>query len=223
MAKLSDLRGAGGAAASGGVGTWTPTARWTWRGQSAAFQEFFREHSDPRRASQRGVQRFERYHEAGPQLLLQAHLQRIANGSGRIEREYALRRGRTDLLIVWPHGGRERRFVVECKVLRKAWSKRMATWTAAGRRRATRSCSTARRTEPGRRRSSAACRREPARRSRSGECSAKLRTDHTVEAAPQAPGVAATTATGCWTTVAVSAKLEAWLDGRFPTIPLGSL
>ena len=82
-------------------------------GLIAAFQEFFREHSE------HWVQRFERYHEAGPQLLLQAHLQRVVNGGGRIEREYALGRGRTDLLIVWPQGGRERRFVVECKVLRK--------------------------------------------------------------------------------------------------------
>ena len=82
-------------------------------GLLAAFQAFFREHSE------HWTQRFERYHEAGPQLLLQAHLQRIVNGGGRIEREYALGRGRTDLLIVWPHGGCERRFVVECKVLRK--------------------------------------------------------------------------------------------------------
>ena len=82
-------------------------------GLIAAFQEFFREHSE------HWVQRFEQYHEAGPQLLLQAHLQRIVNGGGRIEREYALGRGRTDLLIVWSQGGRERRFVVECKVLRK--------------------------------------------------------------------------------------------------------
>ena len=82
-------------------------------GLIAAFQAFFREHSE------HWVQRFERYHEAGPQLLLQAHLQRIVNGGGRIEREYALGRGRTDLLIVWPQGGRERRFVVECKVLRR--------------------------------------------------------------------------------------------------------
>ena len=81
-------------------------------GLIAAFQEFFREHSE------HWVQRFERYHEAGPQLLLQAHLQRVVNGGGRIEREYALGRGRTDLLIVWPQGGRERRFVVECKVRR---------------------------------------------------------------------------------------------------------
>ncbi len=81
-------------------------------GLIAAFQPFFREHSE------HWVQRFERYHEAGPQLLLQAHLQRIVNGGGRIEREYALGRGRTDLLIVWPQGGRERRFVVELKVRR---------------------------------------------------------------------------------------------------------
>ena len=71
-------------------------------GLIAAFQAFFREHSE------HWVQRFEQYHEAGPQLLLQAHLQRVVNGGGRIEREYALGRGRTDLLIVWQHGGRVR-------------------------------------------------------------------------------------------------------------------
>ena len=89
-------------------------------GLIAAFQEFFREHSE------HWVQRFEQYHEAGPQLLLQAHLQRIVNGGGRIEREYALGRGRTDLLVVWPQGGRERRIVVECKVLRKELERTIA-------------------------------------------------------------------------------------------------
>ena len=48
-------------------------------GLIAAFQAFFREHSE------HWVQRFERYHEAGPQLLLQAHLQRIVNGGGRTD------------------------------------------------------------------------------------------------------------------------------------------
>ena len=81
-------------------------------GLIAAFQTFFREHSE------HWVQRFEQYHEPGPQLLLQAHLQRVVNGGGRIEREYALGRGRTDLLIAWPQGGRERRWVVECKLRR---------------------------------------------------------------------------------------------------------
>ena len=75
----------------------------------AAFQRFFREHSE------HWVQRFDRYHEAGPQLLLQAFLQRVVNGGGRIEREYALGRGRVDLLIVWPAHG-ERRIVVECRI-----------------------------------------------------------------------------------------------------------
>ena len=89
-------------------------------GLIAAFQEFFREHSE------HWVQRFEQYHEAGPQLLLQAHLQRIVNGGGRIEREYALGRGRTDLLILWSQGRRERRFVVECKVLRKGLERTIA-------------------------------------------------------------------------------------------------
>ena len=78
----------------------------------AAFQAFFREHSE------HWVQRFD-YLEAGPQLLLQAFLQRVVNGGGRIEREYGLGRGRTDLLVLWPQGGRTRKFVVECKVLHK--------------------------------------------------------------------------------------------------------
>ncbi len=59
----------------------------------AAFQRFFREYSE------HWVERFE-YREAGPQLLLQAFLQRIVNAGGRIEREYGVGRMRTDLLIV---------------------------------------------------------------------------------------------------------------------------
>ena len=89
-------------------------------GLLAAFQRFFREHSE------HWIERFQ-YKEAGPQLLLQAFLQRVVNGGGRIEREYALGRRRTDLLIVWPPGRfagtagpgtPARRYVVECKVLR---------------------------------------------------------------------------------------------------------
>ncbi len=78
----------------------------------AAFQAFFREHSE------HWVERFQ-YKEAGPQLLLQAFLQRIVNSGGRIEREYGLGRMRTDLLIVWPSGGGTpaQRIVVECKLL----------------------------------------------------------------------------------------------------------
>ena len=84
-----------------------------------AFQTFFREHSEHR------VARFD-YQEAGPQLLLQAFLQRVVNGGGRIEREYGLGRGRTDLLIVWPQGERTRKFVIECKVLHKSLERTIA-------------------------------------------------------------------------------------------------
>ena len=74
-----------------------------------AFQAFFREHSE------HWKERFQ-YQEAWHQLLLQAFLQRVVNGGGRLEREYGLGRGRTDLLIVWPQGGDTRRYVVECKL-----------------------------------------------------------------------------------------------------------
>ncbi len=85
----------------------------------AAFQAFFREHSE------HWVGRFQ-YREAGPQLLLQAFLQRIMNSGGRIEREYGLGHMRTDLLIIWPQGERTRKFVVECKVLRKRLERTIA-------------------------------------------------------------------------------------------------
>ena len=97
-------------------------------GLIASFQTFFREHSE------HWVQRFEQYHEAGPQLLLQAYLQRIVNGGGRLEREYALGRGRVDLLILWRHGERTRKFVVECKVLHKDAERTIAEGLAQTRR-----------------------------------------------------------------------------------------
>ena len=78
-----------------------------------AFQEFFREHSE------HWVERFD-YKEAGPQLLLQAFLQRIVNAGGRIDREYGLGRKRTDLLIQWPHDGGVQKVVIELKILYKS-------------------------------------------------------------------------------------------------------
>jgi hypothetical protein len=83
----------------------------------AAFQVFFREHSE------HWMERF-KYKEAGPQLLLQAFLQRIVNGGGRVEREYGFGRMRTDLLIVWPYGAgtpdqRMQKAVLELKILHK--------------------------------------------------------------------------------------------------------
>lgn len=77
------------------------------------FQAFFREHSE------HWVQRFD-YLEAGPQLLLQAFLQRIVNGGGRIEREYGLGRMRTDLLILWNYPAGAQKVVIELKILYKS-------------------------------------------------------------------------------------------------------
>jgi len=77
-----------------------------------AFQQFFRENAES------WIERFE-YKEAGPQLLMQAFLQRIVNGGGRIEREYALGAGRTDLLVLWDHPAGRQRVVIELKILHK--------------------------------------------------------------------------------------------------------
>jgi len=86
-----------------------------------AFQAFFREHSE------HWTERFQ-YKEAGPQLLLQAFLQRVLNGGGRIEREYGLGRGRTDLHVIWYHADGVQRIVLELKILKGS---REATVTAA--------------------------------------------------------------------------------------------
>jgi hypothetical protein len=82
------------------------------------FQQFFREN----------IERWKEccdYKETGFQLLLQAFLQRIVNGGGSIEREYALGRGRVDLLVRrrYPESAdsreqREQRIVLEMKTIR---------------------------------------------------------------------------------------------------------
>ena len=92
-----------------------------------AFATFFGEHS------KHWLAHLGEYREAGPQLILQAYLQRVVNGGGRIEREYGLGRGRTDLLVPWPREAGQpsepwERFVVECKVLRDS-DRKSSAWT----------------------------------------------------------------------------------------------
>ena len=92
-----------------------------------AFATFFGEHAE------HWLGRFEDYREAAPQLILQAYLQRVVNSGGRIEREYGLGRGRTDLLVLWPREAGQpsdlwERFVVECKVLRDS-DRKSLEWT----------------------------------------------------------------------------------------------
>ncbi|MEJ2444893.1 MAG: AAA-like domain-containing protein [Exilibacterium sp.] len=90
-----------------------------------AFQQFFREHSDA------WSQQFA-FREAGPQLLLQAYLQRVVNGGGRVNREYGLGRRRTDVLVEWPLDAEQgffgpvQRVVIELKILHKGLEKTLA-------------------------------------------------------------------------------------------------
>ncbi len=74
-----------------------------------AFQGFFRKHFE---SWADGFQ----YREAGPQLLLQAFLQRVINSGGRVEREYGLGLQRTDILVIWPYKQGVQEVVIETKI-----------------------------------------------------------------------------------------------------------
>jgi hypothetical protein len=89
----------------------------TWKWQSAdgnldmnsllhEFQGFWRKHADiwEQKAD---------YTEVFPHLLLMAFLQRILNGGGRIEREFAAGRGRMDLAVEYNNQW----FIIEIKIL----------------------------------------------------------------------------------------------------------
>ncbi|MDE0263227.1 MAG: AAA family ATPase [Bryobacterales bacterium] len=78
-----------------------------------SFQGWFRENAEL------CVERFG-HKEAGPQLSLQAYLQLVVTSRGHIERDYAVGRGRTDLLIKWrqvDQRGRAqiRQYLIECR------------------------------------------------------------------------------------------------------------
>jgi hypothetical protein len=121
-----------------------PDGRLDMDGMLEAFQDFYRENSEV------WAESFE-YHEAWPHLLLMAFLQRVINHGGRIYREYAVGRGRMDLLVAWPgywqKGGQEmerqnasdvstascplpsagaQRFVIEVKILRDSPERTLA-------------------------------------------------------------------------------------------------
>ncbi len=77
-----------------------------------AFVAFWREHA-------KSFLNRQPYSEAAAQLVCMAYLQRIVNGGGYIDREYAVGSGRIDLCIRWPlAGGTVQRFALELKVWR---------------------------------------------------------------------------------------------------------
>ncbi len=61
-----------------------------------AFLAFWRQHGEPLLGSAP-------YHEIAPHLVLMAFLQRVVNGEGTLEREYAIQRGRMDLCLRYRH------------------------------------------------------------------------------------------------------------------------
>jgi hypothetical protein len=70
------------------------------------FQNFWRENAEILTANVHD------YMEALPHLVLMGFLQRVVNGGGRITREYALGRGRLDLLVEFRGG----RYPIELKL-----------------------------------------------------------------------------------------------------------
>jgi hypothetical protein len=73
--------------------TWlTPDGRLDEGQLLDAFLSFWRQHGEP-------LLKTAPYHEIAPHLVLMAFLHRVVNGGGSIEREYAIGRGRLDLVL----------------------------------------------------------------------------------------------------------------------------
>ncbi|GHV74717.1 hypothetical protein AGMMS49940_20190 [Spirochaetia bacterium] len=97
-----------------------PAPEWQWEDADGSldmdallkeFQQFWRENSEVWEEQRK--QRFT-YTEAFPHLLLQAFLQRVLNGGGRITREFAAGRGRMDLAVEY----KKKKYIIEVKLLR---------------------------------------------------------------------------------------------------------
>jgi hypothetical protein len=98
-----------------GPQTMIPEPEWQWEKPDGSldmdallreFQVFWRENSEMWEEKMS-------YTEAFPHLLLMAFLQRVLNGGGRIEREYAAGRGRMDLFVEY----NTYRYIIEIKLI----------------------------------------------------------------------------------------------------------
>jgi len=78
------------------------------------FLEFWREHGSP-------LIEAAWYPEIAPHLVLMAYLQRIANSRGEIIREYAIGRGRMDLLVRWPYVLEGKKLIQREAIELKVW------------------------------------------------------------------------------------------------------
>ena len=95
-----------------------PEPEWLWEKPDGSldmdtllkeFQSFWRQNSELWESKTESG-----YTEAFPHLLLMAFLQRVLNGGGRIEREYAAGRGRMDLSVEY----KKHQYIIEIKLLR---------------------------------------------------------------------------------------------------------
>jgi len=86
-----------------------PSGRLVMRKLLEGFVGFWQEHGDALLAHQP-------YHEIAPHLVLMAFLQRVVNGGGMIDREYAVGSGRLDLCVRWPWSGGTDTHALELKV-----------------------------------------------------------------------------------------------------------
>jgi hypothetical protein len=102
-----------------------PEPEWQWEKPDGSldmdallkeFQSFWRENSET-------WEQQSDYTEAFPHLLLMAFLQRVLNGGGRIEREYAAGRGRMDLFIEY----KSHKYIIEIKLIRDKQSPETVT------------------------------------------------------------------------------------------------
>ncbi|MCB9765536.1 MAG: ATP-binding protein [Alphaproteobacteria bacterium] len=73
----------------------------------SAFLDFWRRNGEP-------LMRSAPYHEVAPHLVMMAFLDRVSNGGGRVEREYAIGSGRMDLCLMYG----TQRLAMELKVWR---------------------------------------------------------------------------------------------------------
>ncbi|GHU16213.1 hypothetical protein FACS1894163_05130 [Spirochaetia bacterium] len=103
-----------------GIQTMIPSPEWQWEKADGSldmdsllheFQEFWRENSET-------WEEKSDYTEAFPHLLLMAFLQRVLNGGGRIEREYAAGRGRMDLFVEY----NTNKYIIEIKLIHEKQS-----------------------------------------------------------------------------------------------------
>ncbi|MDR3243997.1 MAG: PD-(D/E)XK nuclease domain-containing protein [Elusimicrobiota bacterium] len=93
-----------------------PSPEWEWKKSDGSLdmETLLKEFQKIWRANSELWEEKSDYTEAFPHLLLQAFLQRVLNGGGHIDREYAAGRGSLDLRVEY----NKKKYIIEVKILR---------------------------------------------------------------------------------------------------------